>query len=234
MKRKPVVDFKNFRLSKLNTPEFSYLKWLLAWIGYFLAYILTENLIPEENCHVIHCWLDDIIPFCEVFVIPYVLWFLLVAGSLFYFMLYNPESMKNLMKFIIITQVAAVIIYIVYPNCQNMRPVEFERDNILTKIVGFLYAVDTSTNVFPSLHVAYSLAILSVWVKEKDVSGWWKAFIVVFVILICMATTFIKQHSVLDALGALIICIVGEIIVFGKSYYAARWAKRRAKKLSKH
>ena len=39
--KKPVVDYRKFRLSKINTPEYSHLKLLLAWAGYFLAYFLT-------------------------------------------------------------------------------------------------------------------------------------------------------------------------------------------------
>ena len=53
--RKPLVNYREFRISKLNTPQFSHLKLLLGWVGYFILYFLTENLIPVEKCHVIHC-----------------------------------------------------------------------------------------------------------------------------------------------------------------------------------
>lgn len=33
--RKPQVDYRQFRFSKLNTPQFSHLKLLLGWVGYF-------------------------------------------------------------------------------------------------------------------------------------------------------------------------------------------------------
>ena len=69
--KKPVVDYREFRLSKLNTPQFSHLKLLLGWVGYFILYFLTENLIPAENCHPVWCKLDDIIPFNEFFVLFY-------------------------------------------------------------------------------------------------------------------------------------------------------------------
>ena len=151
--RKPVVDYRNFRLSKINTPQFSHLKYLLGWVGYFIMYVLTENLIPRENCHVVHSVVDDLIPFCEVFVIPYVFWYALVAGSLLWFALYNVDGFKKLSTYIIITQIIAMTVYIIFPNCQNLRPDVFARDNIFTKLVGLIYTVDTSTNVCPSLHV---------------------------------------------------------------------------------
>ena len=212
--RKPVVDYRTFRLSKINDPQFSHLKLLLGWVGYFALYFLTENLIPVENCYVMHSRLDDMIPFCEVFVIPYVGWYLLVAGSLLYFALYNVDSFKRLQIFIIITQAVAMAIYILFPNMQDLRPEVFPRDNILTGIVGFLYSVDTNTNVCPSLHVAYSIGIASVWTKEKSVSKGFKVFVVIAVILICMSTTFIKQHSVIDGFAALPVCLLAEWIVY--------------------
>lgn len=225
--KKPVVDYREFRLSKINDPQFSHLKLLLGWVGYFALYILTENVIPRERCYVVHCWLDDVIPFCEAFVIPYVFWYLLVFGSLFYFLLYNVDSFKKLSTFIIITQVVAMAIYIVFPNRQDLRPAEFDRDNILTQLVGFLYTVDTSTNVCPSLHVGYSLALASVWTKEKDASRAWKAFVIIAVILICMSTAFIKQHSVVDAFAALVMCLFAEYLIYGKSYWYKKIKDRR-------
>ena len=80
--RTPVVDYREFRLSRINEPRFSHLKLLLGWVGYFALYVLTEGLIPAERCFVVHSRLDDLIPFCEWFVIPYVAWYGLIVFSL--------------------------------------------------------------------------------------------------------------------------------------------------------
>lgn len=225
--KQPVVDYREFRLSKLNDPRFSHLKWLLGWVFYFAAYFLTEALIPVERCHVIHCSLDDLIPFCEYFVIPYVFWYILIVGSLLYFMLYNVENFKNLQKYFIITQVVAVIVYIIYPNCQNLRPETFANENIFTWMVGFLYSADTNTGVCPSLHCAYSIGIASVWLKEKSASKWFKVGIVALAVLICMSTAFIKQHSVVDFVAAIPVCILAEYLIFRKSYYEPKFRKQQ-------
>lgn len=208
------VNYKDFRLRKLNSPEFSHLKLLIGWFGYFTLYFLTETLIPREYCTPVRCFLDDLIPFSEWFVVPYVLWYLLVAGSLLYFALYHVGSFRNLSVYITVTQVLAMTIYILFPNRQDLRPAIFPRDNILTQIVAFLYTIDTSTNVCPSLHVAYSIGIASVWRKEHGVSILWKILIVVFAISVCFSTVFIKQHSVLDGIAALPICLFAEWFVF--------------------
>ncbi len=217
--RKPVVDYRTFRLSKINDPEFRHLKFLIGWIGYFILYFLTENLIPHDKCYPVHSPLDDIIPFCEFFIIPYVGWYLLIVGSLLYFMLYNPDNFKALMKFIIVTQVVAMAVYIIFPNRQDLRPTEFARDNIFTDAVKLLYSLDTSTNVCPSLHVAYSIGIASAWLKEKSASPLCKTLIVLFCILVCVSVVFVKQHSVIDIFAAIPVCVLAECIAFGKSYW---------------
>lgn len=225
--KKPVVDYRKLRLSNINSPEFSHLKLLLGWLVYFVFYFLTENLIPVEKCHVIHSPLDDLIPFHEGFIIPYTFWYLLIVVSLGYFLLYRVESFKRLQTYIIITQVVAMAVYILYPNRQDLRPTEFPRDNFLTHIVAWLYAFDTNTGVCPSLHVAYSLGIASTWLKEKSAPWYVKTFVVFACGVICISVAFVKQHSVLDIFAALPVGLLAEILVFGKSYWLKRWKRNR-------
>ena len=224
--KKTVVDYRKLRLSNINTPEFSHLLLLLGWVVYFALYFLTENLIPQERCTPIWMPLDDKIPFCEWFLIPYVFWYLLVVFSLGYFLLYDVDSFKRLQTFIMITQVCAMIVYITFPNRQDLRPEVFPRDNFLTRCIGFLYSFDTNTGVCPSLHVAYSIGIASVWVKQKYAARRWSGFVVVAVILICLSTMFIKQHSAVDFFAALPVCLLAEILVNGKDYWRPHFQKR--------
>ena len=51
-------------------------------------------------------------------------------------------------------------VFIVYPSCQNLRPEQLPRDNLLTGIVQMLYTIDTNTNVFPSEHAIGALVVL--------------------------------------------------------------------------
>ena len=221
--KKPVVDYREFRLSKINEPRFSHLKLLLGWVVYFALYFLTENLIPEESCHPVHCALDDMIPFNEWFLIPYAFWYFLVFGSLLYYALYDIDSFRNLSKYIMVTQAVAMAIYIIFPTRQDLRPEYFQRDNILTQGVAWLYAFDTNTGVCPSLHVAYSLGLLSVWLKDRAASRAWKGFIVVAVMLICLSTAFVKQHSVVDIFAAIPVGLLAEWVVYGKNRWRGRY-----------
>ena len=225
--KKPVVDYRQFRFSKLNDPEFSHIKLLGGWIVYFVLYFLTENLIPAENCHVIHCALDDLIPFNEYFLIFYCSWYAWIVISLLYFFLYDIDSFRRLQVFIIITQLVAMAIYIIYPSVHTMRPEVFPRENFLTALMAFIYNFDTPTGICPSLHVAYSMGIASVWLK-KDISKPLKAFMVFLLVMISISTAFVKQHSVVDIVAAIPLGLLAEYLVYGRTH-VNRELKRAAR-----
>ena len=213
MKRQ-LIDYSGFTLKRLNEPRFSHLKLLAGWIFYFAMYFITENLIPAENCHPMYCALDDRIPFNEVFVIFYVGWYFLVVAALLYTMLTSVKNFSRVQTYILITQVFAMVIYISWPTRQDLRPEVFPRENVLTALMAFIYSFDTNTGVNPSLHVAYSMGILSTALHDREFPAWGKLLLAVLVALICCAVCFVKQHSVLDVIGAIPFCIMAEILTF--------------------
>ncbi|MDD6965931.1 MAG: phosphatidic acid phosphatase [Candidatus Faecousia sp.] len=217
-----MVDYRQFRLSRMGEPQFAHVKLWFTWLIYFALYFLTENLIPAEKCHVVHCFLDDIIPFNEFFLIFYVGWYVLVFGSLLYYFLYDVKRFRQLDLYIFVTQMVAMACYIFFPSRQDLRPEVFPRENFFTWVLGLIYTFDTNTGVCPSLHVAYSLAIVSVMVKDENLSKPLKLFVTVFSILVCLSTAFVKQHSVVDILAALPVVLLGEILIYGKAYWAPK------------
>ncbi len=223
--KRPAMDYRQLRLSNLTSPRYRHVLLLLGWVAYIPLFFLSENLVSPESCTPMYCPLDDRIPFCEFFIIPYVLWYLLIIGSLAYYLLYNVELFKRMQIFIMLTQAAGLLCFVCFPTRQDLRPVEFARDNVFTQATAFLYSIDTNTGVCPSLHVAYSLAIASTWLKDKAAHWAFKLFIAVFVILVCLSTVFLKQHSVIDGLAAALMCLVFEFPVFRK-YYLKNIKKR--------
>ena len=183
---------------------------LLGWVGYFILYALTERLISAERCHLVHCVLDDRIPFLEGFAFFYVGWYILLAGSLLYFLRRDVPSFVRLQKYIILLQLMATAVYVLYPSRQALRPAQFPRANFFTALMGLIYRLDTPTGVFPSLHVAISLGIASVWLR-RNTALWVKAAVCLFCFGVCLSVAFVKQHSVLDILGAIPICVLAEL-----------------------
>ena len=220
--KRTVYDYRGFSLKKLNEPRFAHLKLLGGWIVYFALYFITENLIPWERCTPIHCGLDDLIPFNEWFALFYVGWYALVFGSLLYTLLFDVPRFRKIQIFIMITQAVAMVCYILWPTRQDLRPEVFPRENFLTAVMAFIYSFDTSTGVCPSLHVAYSLGILFAGLKDEALPAWGKGCLTLFVVGVCLAVCFVKQHSALDVLAALPVGLLAEALVYGRDYWAPR------------
>lgn len=191
------------------------IKYLLAWLLSMVAFVLCELFIDEEQCHSVWIPLDDVFIFSEIFVIFYVLWYFLILGSLIWLFLYNSRGFGDLVKYMTVCQLVAVVIFMVFPNKQDLRPDVIQGDNILSRLVFIIHSVDTNTNVCPSLHVCYSFALVSVWIREgRHLST--KIMYVTFSILISLSTVMIKQHSVFDFLVAMPVCLFAELVTYYK------------------
>lgn len=166
----------------------------------------------------IHIGLDDMIPFCELFVVPYLLWFLYVAAGFVFLFLTSRSDYYKLCMFLFTGMTIFLIICTVFPNGQNLR-VEITRDNILAELVKILYKNDTNTNVFPSIHVFNSLGIMiginkSTWLKKQPYCGAVQWSSTILAILIVFSTVFLKQHSCVDVIGGIILAIILYYIVY--------------------
>lgn len=178
-------------------------------VVYLIAFYYLEN--RKVAYHLIHFGIDAYIPFCEYFVVPYLLWFGYVAITVCWLCIKDKEEGGKLVAFLIAGMTIFVVISAVFPNGLNIRPKAFTRDNIFIDMVRWLYKIDTSTNVVPSIHVYNSIGIMvAVWrtklLKEHKVI---KIGMELLGISIICSTVFIKQHSMLDVLTA---CILSSLI----------------------
>lgn len=225
-----MIDYRNFRLSKLNTAEYSHLKYLFFWPIYGIVFMLLERFAHFDYTYM-HCSLDDFIPFCEYFIVPYLFWFIFVTGMLFYGLFFDTKTFVYYMKLIILTCSAACIMYVIYPSAQNLRPVVFERHNAFTRIIQMFYKFDTNTNVCPSVHVTASMAVtISAW-NSKYFRKWYFRLAFVFTAsIISISTLFTKQHSVIDVICAIL--VVGTAWLANAIYSDIKSAKTSSDKKS--
>ena len=216
----PETDLRAFRLRKIKEPQYRHLWWLLFWPAYLMRYFLIENCNPAQSYHVMHCFLDDKIPFHEGFLIFYGCWYVFIVGIHLYTLLYDVDTFKRYSKFLCVSITMSTAIFLLYPSCQNLRPETFPRDNLLSRTVGLIYAVDTCTNVFPSEHVIGALAALAAAAHTDRLRKPGRLLpLTVLTVLICVSTLCLKQHSALDVLGALPICIISYLLCYEKRGY---------------
>lgn len=210
-----MIDYRKLRLSNFNAPPFRHLWLLLFWPVYGILFAMLESNVFHQVYTPVQCALDDRIPFCEWFLIPYLFWFLFLFGMHVYLLLFDIPAFRRFMRFVCLTYGATLVIYLLYPTCQELRPGEFARDNALTRLTAWFYAFDTSTNVCPSLHVVGSLAVaLAALDTPRFRTPLWQIFFLGTTLLICLSTLFLKQHSVVDVFWGLALSILAALAVY--------------------
>lgn len=215
--RPPVIDYRRLRPGNLLSPEFRHVLLLLYWLAYLLSFILLERLLPAATYNTVWCKLDDLIPFCEWFIFPYMSWHVSLLWMSLYTLAYNIPAFKRFMWYLILTTVLAEIVYVIWPSQQLLRPdlAALGRSNLLTKLCGIIYTVDTNTNVCPSLHCIGGFAILfaALDIPRFRTKGW-TVFFVIFALLICASTVFMKQHSIVDFFAAIPVILIGWLAIY--------------------
>jgi len=181
--------------------------FLYAFIYFPWFYYLEKNVTDEF--HIIHTAFDEKIPFVEFFVIPYLLWFGFITFALLYFFFTDRNDFYHMTAFLITGMTIFLIISTIYPNGQILRPTEFTRDNIFVDLVKDLYLGDTPTNIFPSIHAYNSIGVYLAVRNSARLKG--NKFVqygsFMLSVLIILSTMFLKQHSVIDVIGAIVLAI---------------------------
>lgn len=197
----------------------SYFFIYLVWFTY-----LERTITDESKFNLVYSRLDDLIPFMEIFVIPYFLWFAYIFVTVAYFFLTSRQDFYKICAYLFIGMTICLIIYTIWPNGHKLR-VDLDslgRSNLFIDIMNRLYNFDTATNVFPSIHVFNSIgAMIAIHKSErlmKVTALRWSSLILT--ILICLSTVFLKQHSILDIFGGVALGILMYLVV-----YVPNWGK---------
>ena len=201
---------KFYERYKHAIPLFIYAIIYLSWFGYL------EKTV-KRPANLIHMNLDDKIPFCEVFIVPYLLWFVYISAVVLYFFFKDKQDYYRACTFLFTGMTVFLVVSTLWPNGHHLRPAVMPRDNIFSTMVAMLYKTDTPTNLWPSIHVYNSLgAHFAVFRNEKLHR---KPVVHIGSLVLCvsiiLSTMFLKQHSVFDVITAFIMAAVMYIVVYG-------------------
>ncbi len=193
--------------------------FVLYLIGYLLWFKLLET-IPRARYHDLASYFDRLIPFVEVFIIPYLSWFLLQAAWVIVLFFYDREAYDKLVTMLMFGMTIFLVVSTIYPTSLTLRPWHIARDNMFVDMVRWLWSIDTSTNVWPSIHVYNTTALMITLFTTKDRRLIRRVRIPMFIwcVLIILSTMFLKQHSVGDVLSGLALAGVGYLSVYVKGH----------------
>ena len=192
-------------------------KYCLAML-YFLLYLPAFYILEQIDGAktIIHCPLDDAIPFIAPFIFPYFSWHLLFPLMLIFLMIKDKDAFLELCFVMFTGMTVSLIVYLIFPNGLDIRT-PIIGNSIPERLCAFLYSADTPTNVFPSIHVSSTVAIALAVRHSKMFYNHRTAKISIYILctLIILSTLFVKQHSVYDVLvGAVLSLMIYRAYVF--------------------
>jgi membrane-associated phospholipid phosphatase len=171
---------------------------------------------------------DHQIPFLEIFVVPYLLWYAFIFLMFVYFCIYDRAIYyRTLISFC----VGMLVCYVIYFFFQTTVPrPELAGNGIMTSMVQYVYGADQPFNCFPSIHVLSSyLMILGIrhsklWTIKKDIIVSSIAYSII------LSTLFVKQHVVLDVVaGVLLGSLLFKLFYYLEAETVGSFFKRMSK-----
>lgn len=190
---------------------------LLPMAIYMVVYMPTffwvESLDHAGNFHIIHTAVDDMIPVIEVFIIPYAMWLPYLVAGMIAIAIRSRKLSRKTSYMLMAGMTLFIIISLVYPNMLELRAAIPDRQNIFMDCINYLHSIDTPTDVLPSLHVYDAIVVaagLHLTFRDKKVM---LVLSDILTALIVLSTLFIKQHSIIDVISAIVMFIPVFIII---------------------
>ena len=191
--------------------DFKPLKLLVYLILFQITIYFFTKLI-QGTPHIIGSTLDDKLPFINIFIIPYVLWYLMIF--IVPYIIYKKDKNKFTEYYLcyLITIIIANIIYVIYPSV-IIRP-NIENTSLLNLIIKLTYSIDSpALNCFPSIHCTVSMMFILYTSTTKNIDLKYKISVFIISILIMLSTLLIKQHVIADLISGDILALIVFLIV---------------------
>lgn len=194
--------------------------WLVLYFPiYVLTFFIIEKYTPTSGYWVTDLPLDDYIPFVPGFAVFYVIWYPLFVMVGIPTLIRDGEAFKRWMYYLMVVLTGTLIFDVLVPNGQHLRPENVHVDGLGTWIMSIIWAADTPTNVFPSMHVLGCIGDIICCFDSKVFKPWHRAVITVLCVLCMASTVLVKQHAFIDTVGALAVAIPVALIVWRKRIF---------------
>lgn len=189
---------------------------LIVYAIIYLSWFIRLERTVNKSRTIIHMSLDDMIPFVEIFIIPYLLWFAYCSLIVAYLFFKDKPGYCRACVFLFTGMTVFLVISTLWPNGHHLRPSVMPRDNIFTAMIAKLYITDTPTNLWPSIHVYNSLGVHFAITHNRQIGRKLPVRIGSFLLCtsIILSTVFIKQHSLFDVLTAFVMAGIMYVVVY--------------------
>ena len=203
-----MTKIKNFLCKIL--PGYAYIPLAAMLVFNWLVYFGTRYFTTDMKHYSMYTALDSIIPFVpafiSVYILAYVQWILgygLIARE-------NKHVFSWIVTGEIIAKAMALVCFVTVPTTIT-RP-EVSDTGLWNVLTNYVYSSDAPDNLFPSVHCLESWVCFRGAMHLKKPGKWYKYASLLFTLLVFASTVLVKQHVVLDIVGAVVFVEIGLFI----------------------
>lgn len=195
-------------------PVYAIFPLLLTGLTDAFAYMgakLIQSFVPFDYIDLTTV-LDLKIPFQPVWVIIYILSYAFWAYQYLVVANESPKAACRLAAADAVAKIICFVFFVVLPST-NVRP-EVEDSGIIPALMETIYALDTPTNLFPSMHcfiawlgTRYMLQCQTL--RHKTLT---RSLCILGSLLVFASTLFTKQHVWVDVVGGIAVAEIGWLV----------------------
>lgn len=181
----------------------------LNWgAGYLTActvlYLVTNRLADsfDDRAQIYFQW-ELGIPLIPCFILLYTsFYFLLLMG---FWACKTKVDLQNLSVQMGVCVIIATVVFIAFPG--ELGYTRTEETGLFKPIYDLLFSLDKPTNLYPSLHIAFSY-VATWFVLGQTRSAIFKLLLLIWFVGICCSVVLIHQHHLFDIVTGLALGIV--------------------------
>ena len=160
--------------------------------------------------------IDNIIPFVPHFIYIYNIFYPFVFIVLYYVFCNDKEKYYQGIMAGIIGYLLSDIIFLVYPTIMIRPDVVYNKLDYLTGLIIMItYSIDNPPlNCFPSIHCLFCFQVIYTTIISRNINKFKKIIITLISLLIIISTVLVRQHYFYDILGAFIVFILSNLLVY--------------------
>lgn len=191
-------------------PAYAYLPLGAMLLFNWLVYFGTRFFTTGMRHYLMYTPLDEIIPFVPAFISVYILAYFQWVFGYGIIARENKQIFYRIVIAEIIAKAMALVCFIAVPTTIE-RP-EITGTGVWDLLTVSVYNADAPDNLFPSVHCLESWVCFRGAMYLKKPGKWYKYASLVFTLLVFASTVFVKQHVVLDMVGAVAFVEIGMFI----------------------
>lgn len=184
-------------------PEYGFLPVIAAFMFNNVVYGGSKIIAGDWYHHNIESGYDKMIPFIPETLIIYFGCYLFWCVN---YILIAKQDKKSVYQFFVgdfISRCVCLAFYLIYPTT-NTRP-DLAGGGFWNQAMGFLYGIDSASNLFPSIHCLVSWFCFIAIRGKKNIPLWYRTFSCIMAIAVFISTLTTKQHVLVDVAGGILL-----------------------------